>query len=421
MIKRRSVLTGLGGIAMTPMFLQSLAAEEASGSNTIVVCILLAGGNDGLNTVVPLKQYGKYYTLRTPATPPQGLALAYTQAQLAPLAFDTNYMTPPSQATEYAFAPGMDALRTLYGNGHLAVITGVGLPKAETNPMSHLNGQLDWLTGQINVGGAPPLGWLGLTLDGVATGKLGASASMSGQTPLLTGAKAQALVINPPIDYFGINYSTTDDWSALTSAYHHIGLLPTNSATAAYDQTQLKTAVGDIGTIQRYAKRHQAKNYPVPTWLDYQLRDIARLIESGSGVRGYFAVQGSYDTHSSQALYQPMLLGGLSASLAQFYTYLQSKGVSSNVVIMTMSDFGRRPGANLDFGTDHGGASVSFVLGDSVTGGVYGKYPSLSKFDENGNLKEDVDFRNVLSDVIVAMGGNPTPILGQTWPRLGFV
>ena len=421
MIKRRSVLTGLGGIAMTPMFLQSLAAEEASGNNKIVVCILLAGGNDGLNTVVPLTQYGLYYKLRTPAQPPQGLTLAYTQAQLAPLAFDSNYMTKPADATEFAFAPGMEDMRTLYGHGHLAVITGVGLPPAETNPMSHLNGQLDWLTGQINVGSVPPLGWLGLTLDGVRSGKLGSGVSMSGQTPLLTGVKSQALVINPPIDYFGVSYGNTDDWNALTSAYHHIGLLPTNNATAKYDEKQLQTAVGDIGTIQRDAKRHMATGYKVPTWLDYQLRDIARLIESGAGVRGYFATQGSYDTHSAQAQAQPMLLSALSASLAQFYAYIKAKGVAKDVVVMTMSDFGRRPGANLDFGTDHGGASVSFVLGDSVNGGVYGRYPSLRRFDANGNLREDVDFRNVLSDVIVAMGGNPTPILGATWPGLGFV
>jgi uncharacterized protein (DUF1501 family) len=421
MIKRRNVLRGLGGIAMAPMFLQSLAAREASNSDTILVCVLLAGGNDGLNTVVPLKQYGHYYTLRTPAQPPEGLALAYTQAQLAPLAFDTNTATPPSQATEFAFAPGMDAMRTLYAGGHLAVVSGVGLPSAETNALSHLNGQLDWLTGQINVGGTPPSGWLGLTLDGAGAGKLGATASLSGSTPLLTGNTAQGLVINPPMDYFGVNYGNTDDWTKLTTAYRHIGILPVTNGSAAYDQAQLKTAIGDIGTIQHYAKSHPAQDYPTPSWLDYQLRDIARLILSGAGIRGFFAEQGSYDTHSSQAQYQPMLLSGLSASLAQFYTYLQSKGMSQNVVIMTMSDFGRRPGANLDFGTDHGGASISFVLGDAVKGGVYGEYPSLTKFDQNDNLKENVDFRNVLSDLIVTMGGNPTPILGATWPSLGFI
>jgi uncharacterized protein (DUF1501 family) len=421
MINRRGMLRGLGGVAMAPMFLQSLAAEEASGGKTILVCIMLAGGNDGLNTVVPLTQYGKYVKLRTPAAPPPNLALAYTQTQLAPLAFDTDYKTPANKATEFAFAPGMDDMRTLYAGGNLAVIAGVGLPQAETNALSHLNGQLDWLTGQINVGGTPPSGWLGLTLDRAASGKLGASASLAGSTPLLIGNKAKGLVINPPMDYFGVGYGNTDDWNKLTHAYHKIGVLPATSATAAYDQEQLQTALGDISTIQHYAKEEKAKNYQLPTYLDYQLRDIARLITAGAGIRGFYAVQGGFDTHSSQAMYQPVLLSQLSFSLSQFYAYLQSEGVSSDVVVMTMSDFGRRPGANLDFGTDHGGASVSFVLGDRVKGGVYGTYPSLSKFDENGNLKENVDFRNVLSDLIVEMRGNPAAILGQTWPKLGFV
>jgi uncharacterized protein (DUF1501 family) len=421
MIKRRHVLRGLGGVAMAPTFFQTLAAEESSDGGPILVCIMLAGGNDGLNTVIPLTQYSNYAKLRTPATPPQGLALAYTQAALAPLAFDPNPATSPADATQFAFAPSMTAMRTLYATGKLAVINGVGLPKAETNPMSHLNGQLDWLTGQINVGGTPPSGWLGLTLDTDRGGKLGATASMGGSTPLLIGNKAQGLVINPPMDYFGVSYGTTDDWKALTSAYRQIGILPATNGSAAFDQKQLQTALGDIKTIQHYAKADQAKKYPLPTWLDYQLRDIARLIVGGAGIRGYYAVQGGYDSHDAQAQSQPLLLGQLSASMAQFYTYLQAAGVSRNVVVMTMSDFGRRPAANLSFGTDHGGASVSFVLGDMVKGGVYGTYPSLHNFDQNGNLKENVDFRNVLSDLIVGMGGNAATILGQTWPSLGFV
>lgn len=421
MIKRRNVLRGLGGIAMAPMFMQSVAAAEANFNGTIVVAILLAGGNDGLNTVVPLSQYGQYYNLRTPAPPPEGLTLAYTQADLAPNAFNTNPAIPPSQATEFAFAPAMTDMRTLYATGKLAVIAGVGLPKQEENPLSHLNGQMDWLTGQINVGETPPSGWLGLTLDNVPPGPLGNTASLSGTTPLLSGATAQGLVINPPMDYFGVNYSVTDKWKALKSAYRQIGALPTVSASGAYDQAVMQAALSDKDLVHKIANSHPAKGYQLNSWLDYQLRDIARLIEGGAGIRGYFAAQGSYDTHSSQAQYQPQLLQQLSFSLLQFYSYLQAKGVSRNVVIMTMSDFGRRPAANLDFGTDHGGATVSFVLGDPVTGGVYGDYPSLKKFDANENLKMNVDFRNVLSDLIVAMGGNPTPILGETWPGLGFI
>ena len=348
MITRRSVLTGLGGIAMAPTLFQSLAAQEA-GAGTILVCIMLAGGNDGLNTVVPLTQYGTYARLRTPAAPPPNLALAYSQAVLQPLAFDADPATPAASATQFAFAPGMDAMRALYAGGHLAVLAGVGLPKAEQNPLSHLNGQLDWLTGQINVGGTPPTGWLGLTLDGAASGKLGATASLGGSTPLLTGMTAQGLVINPPMDYFGVSYGATDDHDKLVSAYRRIGVLPATSGAAAFDQAQILTALGDLSTIEHYARREQPKDYATPTWLDYQLRDIGRLIAAGAGIRGFYAVTGGFDTHAAQALAQPALLSGLSRSLAQFYGNLTKKGVSSNVVVMTMSDFGRRPGGQSGF------------------------------------------------------------------------
>jgi uncharacterized protein (DUF1501 family) len=258
-------------------------------------------------------------------------------------------------------------------------------------------------------------------LANVPPGPLGNTASLSGSTPLLTGGATQGLVINPPMDYFGVNYSVTDNWQGQLSTFRKITALPALTGPGAYDQVVLQAGIDDEHTVQKIARQHKATKYQLNSWLDYQLRDIARLIEGGAGIRGYFAAQGSYDTHSSQALAQPQLLGQLSFSLRQFYSYLVAKNVSRNVIIMTMSDFGRRPAANLDFGTDHGGATVSFVLGDPVTGGVYGRYPSLKQFDDNANLKMNVDFRNVLSDLIQAMGGNPASILGETWPKLGFV
>jgi uncharacterized protein (DUF1501 family) len=421
MIKRRHVLRGLGGIAIAPTFFQSLAATEAAIPGKILVCILLNGGNDGLNTVVPLKQYGNYVKLRTPAPPPAGLNMAYAEGDLQNLAFDPKISTLPGQATNFAFAPGMDAMRLLYAGGHLAVVTGVGLPKQEQNALSHPNGQIDWLTGQINVGETVPPGWLGLTLDRAAAGSLGPSASFGGSVPLVVGAKKQGLVINPPMDYFNVSYGTSDSQAKLIYAYRQIGVMPAAAASASYDQKQMEAALADITTIQSYAKREPASTYATPTYLDYQLRDIARLIVAGAGMRGFFAQTGGFDTHSTQALTQPLLLQQLSESLAQFYYYLQEKGVSKDVVIMTMSDFGRRPAANLDFGTDHGGSSVSFVLGDPVKGGVYGNYPSLTKFDQNGNLALEVDFRNVLSDLMVSMGGDPKAVLGEQWPSLGFI
>jgi uncharacterized protein (DUF1501 family) len=422
MLNRRHLLQGMGGTAFGSVFLNSLAADAAEKSDLIVVAVYLQGGNDGLNTVIPLTQYKAYYNLRTPADPPEGLALAYTQAQLAPLAFDTNYKTAADKATEFAFAPGMTAMRSLYAAGNLAVIAGISLPLAEEYSLSHSNATLDWQTGQINLGEIVPPGWMGLALDKATAGPLGATMSLGGTTPLIVGAKHSGLVVNPPIDNYGISYSTSDNYKQLEHSFSKILSLPAANATAAYDLAVMTTAASSIDDIKAIAKAQPAKDYPpVVTYLDYQMRDIARLIVGGSGLRGYAAIQGSYDSHSSQALYQPALLNQLSTSLTTFYGYLQAQGASSNVVIVTISDFGRRPAANLDFGTDHGGGSVAFVLGDPVKGGVYGDYPSLKKFDVNGNLVMKVDFRNMLSDIITSMGGSAKSILGEKYPRLGFI
>ena len=420
LIKRRNVLGSLGGMAMVPMLFETLMAKETSGNNTILVCIYLSGGNDGLNTVVPLQQYSQYYKLRTPGTPPPGENMAYTLDDLSLMAFDTNPAVPPLSATEFAFAPSMVAMRDLYATGNLAVINGVGLPLSEINGLSHSNATMDWMTGQINIGLVQPLGWLGQTLDPVKGGALGPAASMSGNATVLNGVNTQPMVINPPMDYFDVSYGTSDDRTKLEAAYKAISLDTAMSAAGKYDARIEQTAAADIKVVHGIANKEKAANYPLPSWLDYQLRDIARLIVGGSGVRGFFAAQGGYDTHGSQELYQPLLLSQLGEAIVNFYEFLSAAGASKNVVVMTVSDFGRRPYANLDFGTDHGAASVSFVFGDMVKGGAYGTYPSLKKFDPNGNLRVNVDFRNVLSDLITSMGGNPVPIVG-TWPSLGFI
>jgi uncharacterized protein (DUF1501 family) len=421
LIKRRNILGSMGGLAVAPLFCNSLAAAETHASDMILVTIYLQGGNDGLNTVVPLGQYSDYYKLRTPADPPPGLNMAYAESDLALLAFNSNPATPPLQSTDYAFAPSMLAMRDLYTTGNLAVIAGVSLPLAEINSLSHANATMDWFTGQINIGVVEPPGWLGLTLDGAAAGTLGATASLSGSTQLLVGNAAEGLVINPPMDYFGISYGVSDDTKKLQGAFTKIGVLPALSPTGLADQATLQTALTDISAVHTIAKQEKATSYPLESWLDYQLRDIGRLIVGGAGIRGYFASIGSFDTHYQQELYHPTLLSQLSQSLVNFYEYLAAAGATKNVVIATISDFGRTPHANLDFGSDHGAGTVSFVFGDMVKGGVYGTYPSLKQFDPNGNLKLQVDFRNVLSDLIVGMGGNPAPILGQTWPSLGFL
>jgi uncharacterized protein (DUF1501 family) len=416
LIKRRNILRGLAGAGAMPLFLNALSAE-AAGTGSILVVIGLNGGNDGLNTVIPLKQYGQYATLRTPVG--GGGTLAYSKAQLAATAFNDSPATAANHATEFAFAPSMTAMRQLYATGKLAVITGIGLPTAELAPLSHFNGWSDWSTGQINVdAGSLPPGWLGTTLAS-AGGALGPTASLSGGQLVTTSASGQGLVVDN-LANFGLSIPYYIPQFNLGDAFQKMLSIPAANATAARAVSVTNATLSASSAMQSFAQL--ASGYPqTNSYLGQQLRQIAQMISGGAGVRGYVAVDYGYDTHSNQNGSHPALLQDFANQLSQFYTYLHGKGLSKNVVIATISDFGRTPGANLSLGTDHGAASVAFVLGDQVKGGVYGTYPSLTKFDANNNLAVNVDFRNMLSDLIQAMGGNAKTILGTTYPRLGFI
>jgi uncharacterized protein (DUF1501 family) len=154
-----------------------------------------------------------------------------------------------------------------------------------------------------------------------------------------------------------------------------------------------------------------------------QLNQVARLILAGAPTKGYYVYTGGFDSHSGQNPGQSDLLGDFSQATSQFFAFLKSANpaIAQNVVLMTFSDFGRRAYSNSTAGTDHGTATVHFVMGPSVKGGVYGAWSSMSQLDGNGDTYIQVDFRNQLSDIIQAMGADPTPILGQTYPKLGFI
>jgi uncharacterized protein (DUF1501 family) len=418
LIKRREVLRRLAGAACTPLFLEAMSAQAASASDLIVVVVGLNGGNDGLNTVIPLKQYGLYNALRSPAG--SGGSIAYTEPQLSLTAFDSNPAHIASASTEFAFAPSMTAMRQLYATGKLAVITGIGLPAAELAPQSHFNGWSDWSTGQINVNAAAiPPGWLGAALTGLSSGALGPTASVAGGELVTSSLTGEGLVVNRPAD-FGLNIPYYFPQFSLGQAFQKMLSAQQPTAIQAGARTVTAATLNAVNAMQSYAQF--ASDYPPnQSNLGQQLQSITQMIAGKSGIRGYVAVSYGFDTHSGQNNTHPGLVQDLSTSVQQFYAYLQQKKLSSNVLIVTISDFGRTPGANLSLGTDHGSASTAFVLGDMVKGGVYGDYPSLKTFDVTGNLAVNVDFRNMLSDIIQALGGNATTVLGKTYPKLGFI
>src|SRR5262249_42811285 len=134
---------------------------------------------------------------------------------------------------------------------------------------------------------------------------------------------------------------------------------------------------------------------------------------------------GGFDTHKDQNRnnFHFALLKTLSDATAAFYNDLRAQNISQKVVILTISDFGRRPEENSDHGTDHGYANCCFVIGDRVRQGMWGLYPSLtsSKLVFNQNLDVTVDYRTVLATILARhFDVDPKPIVGVS-QTLGFL
>ena len=427
MFTRRRFLCGATATALAlPAFARGLAAE-ASG-NTILVSILLDGGCDGFNTVVPLNQYGIYSQLRKIPGTTQYLSVLESDVATAGTAFEPNYTVPSSSALSYGFHPNMTALRALYGKGKVAVLLGVGLPPADRNRTSHEVAKFDWATGSINKLGYTNLGWLGQTFDAIgATGALPPAVSMNYSSPtILRGAKRTPLVLGGDIGGFNVACGASGaDCTARVNALTANDAQRLPSIAADFARSVALDTTSYVATVKQYATAVTGADYPAigKSGLKSQLKQIARLIRAGSPSRAYFASQGGYDTHSQQNSpgHHPDLVGELSDAVNDFYGYLAANALSQNVVIMTYSDFGRRVQANSTAGTDHGTASVAFIVGDLVKPGVYGQYPDLTKLDTNGNPVIQVDFRNHISDLVGALGADPTPIVGASYPKLGYI
>jgi uncharacterized protein (DUF1501 family) len=248
--------------------------------------------------------------------------------------------------------------------------------------------------------------------------------------------KGSPLVINNNIQYFSTNTgsygtdSTTRQNGLNANDAYALASVPAEFARATAGETEEY-----VSTMQTLYQANQLNNYSTTyaftpgspatySGVKTQLQQVARVLLSGSQSRAFWVSQGGYDTHSDQINNQAPLLGEFSEGVSQFWSYMQNANptIANNLIVMTISDFGRRPNSNSTAGTDHGTGTVSFMLGGTVLGGVYGQYPSLapSALDGNGNIAVPVDYRNHISDVCVELGADPTTIVGKVYPSLGM-
>jgi uncharacterized protein (DUF1501 family) len=427
LVTRRAFLrTSLLGAALSwtiPVFLErtfmTLNAQAADSSiqtmtgkdHPILVVLQLAGGNDGLNTVIPFED-DLYFKARP--------TLAVPKAQVLPL------------DGVVGLNPSLAPLKNLYDGGNLAIIQGVGYP----NPnRSHFRSAEIWQTAsdaQQNL----TKGWIGRYFDSCCSGEDPTVGVVLGeQLPeAFNAANPTGVAIGRPGN-LGFDRENDPDESRLFAELNglepasmsgdSIGYLsgPSKSGMSALEYLQRTALDAQVSTdkIKRVLKGTKNEATYPKSQLGNSLSLISRLIAGGLPTRVYYASQGGYDTHAGQLNTQKRLLNELAVSLAAFCSDLKAKGIFDRVLVMTFSEFGRRVTENANGGTDHGTAAPMFVCGGGVKPGLYGKHPPLDRLDA-GDLVYHVDFRSAYSTILSQWMQAPAAhVLGRDFPQLNFV
>lgn len=399
---------------------QDRSTQFATGKDdTILVVLQLAGGNDGLNTLVPYAD-DAYYKARP---------------KLAKQAKDLIKLND-----SLGLNNSMPFLGSLYKEGGLGIVQGVGYP----NPnRSHFVSTSIWETADPS--NRSNTGWLGRYFDHACSGvdpTVGISFNKS--TPEAFGAmrnpgvslsspelyrwihsggqKAEAeeffSELNQPTDG---NEESFSGGSIDMPAGGKVGALAGESNLSFLERVALDAQVSSKKILEIAAK-HKTKVSYDGTPVARNLNLVARMIAGGMATRVYYVSHGGFDTHTGQDNSHDRLLGQLDSALKSFFADLKAQGNDKRVMLMTFSEFGRRVAENASSGTDHGKASCLFVAGGGVKGGLYGKAPSLTELSQ-GDLNHTVDFRSVYANVLSGWLKAPgvEKILGGKYEGLNVV
>lgn len=384
-------LASLGAATNTPSFLGRALAQTKTGGNRkkVLITIFQRGAMDGLNAVIP---YGEqsYYDLRPTIAVPRPKKDGQPNA---PAAIDLDGF--------FALNPALASFKPIYDAGHLAIIHAVGSPDTTR---SHFDAQ-DYL--EIGTPGvkSTPDGWLNRLLQAKPDAKASPfrAVAMGPTLPRSLQGRAPSLAINNLND-FGIRAGGGPMAGTLQNGFEALYEQSVNDALRGTGKETFE-AVKLLKRVnpQQYQPAPGA-NYPRGRFGD-SLRQIAQLIKSDIGLEVAFTDIGGWDTHANEGAGQGQLANRLiefSQGIAALFTDLQDR--AGDVVILTMTEFGRTAKENGNRGTDHGHASCMFVLGGEVKGGkVYGQWPGLksNQLYEGRDLALTTDFRDVFAEVAV--------------------
>jgi uncharacterized protein (DUF1501 family) len=364
------------------------AASSASDrSGTVLVVLQLAGGNDGLNTVVP---YEDDHCGRARTT------LRLTGSQVHKI------------GSSLGLHPEMNGFARLFAEGRLAILQGVGYPKMLRD---HNTGMRAWQTASLSA--QEQTGWIGRIADrdpesipAAYVGTIAPPFSIHAReaiVPQLHSAADWAFAGNPPEPSAAQRPDALASFAARTTA----------------------DAFAKVRNVSEALRRPAVIQYPqLP--LAQSLQSVAQLIRADLGIRIFLVEQGGvspgeFDNHANQAVNHAVSLRELSASVTAFCDDIEKDRLSDRVLLMTYSEFGRTLTENGRHGTGHGAAAPVFLAGGAIRPGLIGNHPSLTDLDADAP-KPHTDFRSLYAAVLDDWLSIPAdPILGGHFEKVSIL
>lgn len=376
-----------GGLGARALGFSPLTASLTTtpANDNVIVLIYLNGGNDGLNTVIPLSQLSPLNTVRPHVIMPESKLLRL-------------------EGTEVALHPSMQGFKNLFEEERLQIVQGVGYPNQN---FSHFRSTDIWMSGSdanvlLNSGLAGrylnyeypnyPLEYPNTDMPDPLAVEIGWNSSLLFQGP----NSSMGMVINNPDSFYQLVENTVDE-------------APDNVAGDKIEYIRLIAQQSQVyGEVVKAAAGKVPFQSPYPeTDLAQQLKIVAKLIAGGLKTKLYLVQLGGFDTHDAQVMSSDHtkgehanLLKTLSEAVSAFMKDCDGLGISDRVMGMTFSEFGRRIISNASLGTDHGAAAPQFLFGNHVNAGVLGSNPIIpTNANYESNLDMQYDFRQLYASL----------------------
>jgi uncharacterized protein (DUF1501 family) len=397
-LSRRKFLT-LGSLAtgtlMLPKFLKAFEGPvRGLSENKVLVILQLSGGNDGLNTVIPVRN-DVYYRSRPSLSIKKEKALTLND--------------------DAGLHPSLTNLKTLYDEGNLAILNNVGYPNPDR---SHFRSMDIWQTAS-NSNEVLNSGWLGRYLDAqcIDCSRPTQVLELDDMLSLaLSGDKMKGIALRDPKRL----YDTSQDpfFKDMLNARMH----EQTEDPGSYLYKVMAEAVSGADYIfQQSNLRPSVTVYPNSD-IGKNLKTIASLISSDINTRVYYISLGSFDTHVGQQDKQAKLFADLNDAIRPFTDDLKSNHRFEDVLVMSFSEFGRRVSENGSGGTDHGTANNMFLISGGLKNkGILNSMPDLSNLTD-GDLNQQMDFKRVYATVLNKwLQADDYKILGRQYDYLNFI